>query len=205
MRKEVKVMTYNWRICVSSWQGFSCAGYFMAIWHNPRTIREEGASTEKKIPQAQAVGTPVLHFLNWWLRKEAYCGRCHPWAGGPGFYKKASWASHGEQANKQHPSVAYVSTVASVFLTCLSSCPDFLEWWAKIWKCRLNKLFLPNLLWSWWFIIAIVILTRTLKHNLCSFVSLSYFKPQCNPSYLRGWVRSRTKSRAFMSIEQGQG
>jgi hypothetical protein len=28
------------------------------------------------------------------------CGWCHPWAGSPGFYKKASWASQGKQASK---------------------------------------------------------------------------------------------------------
>jgi hypothetical protein len=30
----------------------------------------------------------------------ARCGWCHPWAGSPGFYKKASWASQGKQASK---------------------------------------------------------------------------------------------------------
>jgi len=33
----------------------------------------------------------------------AHCGWCHPWAGGPGFYKTASWASQGKQASKQRP------------------------------------------------------------------------------------------------------
>jgi hypothetical protein len=29
-----------------------------------------------------------------------HCGWCHPWAGSLGFYRKASWASKGKQANK---------------------------------------------------------------------------------------------------------
>ena len=39
----------------------------------------------------------------------AHCGWYHPWAGGPGVYKKAGWASHGEQASKQHPSMGSAS------------------------------------------------------------------------------------------------
>ena len=35
-----------------------------------------------------------------------HCGWCHPWAGGLGFYKKASWASQGKQSSKQHPSMS---------------------------------------------------------------------------------------------------
>jgi hypothetical protein len=30
-----------------------------------------------------------------------FCEWYHPWAGGPGFYKKAGWASQGKQASKQ--------------------------------------------------------------------------------------------------------
>ena len=40
----------------------------------------------------------------------------------PGFCKKAGWASHDEQAGKQHPSVASASAPASRLLPCLSSC-----------------------------------------------------------------------------------
>ena len=36
----------------------------------------------------------------------AHYGWCHPLAGDPGVYKKEGWASHGEQASKQCPSVA---------------------------------------------------------------------------------------------------
>ena len=52
-----------------------------------------------------------------------WCGKAKPIAGGaiPGllFYKKAGWASHGEQASKQYASMASVSR----FLPC----PDFLH------------------------------------------------------------------------------
>jgi hypothetical protein len=41
-------------------------------------------------------------------------------------HKKAGWASSGEQASKQHPSMASPSAPASRFLPCLSSCPGFL-------------------------------------------------------------------------------
>jgi hypothetical protein len=57
----------------------------------------------------------------------AHCGWSHPWADGPGFNKKASRASHGEQAKKQHPCVAAASAPASKFLPCLSSCLDFFD------------------------------------------------------------------------------
>jgi hypothetical protein len=55
-----------------------------------------------------------------------HCGWFYPWAGGPGLYKKAGWASHGEQASKQHPSVASISAPISRFLPYQSSYPDFL-------------------------------------------------------------------------------
>jgi hypothetical protein len=71
----------------------------------------------------------------------AHCGWCHPWAGSPGFYKRASWASQGEQANKQHPSMTSASAPASKFLLCVSCCPDFLWWWTAMWRCKLNKPF----------------------------------------------------------------
>ena len=68
------------------------------------------------------------------------------WAGGPGFYNRAGWTIHGEQASKQHPSMASASAPASRSQPCLSSCPDFLQWWTMIWNySKLNKLFPPQL------------------------------------------------------------
>ena len=86
----------------------------------------------------------------------AHCGWGHLWAGSPGFYKKAGWASHGEQASEEHPSMASASAPASRFLQCLSSCPDFQ------WKCQSNKPFPPQLaLRLWCFIAAVETLTQT--------------------------------------------
>ena len=40
-------------------------------------------------------------------------GRAHSWAGRLGFYKRAGWASQGNQASKEHPSMASASAPAS--------------------------------------------------------------------------------------------
>jgi hypothetical protein len=78
------------------------------------------------------------------------CELCHPWAGSPGFYKKANWATQGRQASKQHLSMASASAPASRFLPCVSSFPDFLWWWTAMWTCKLNKPFPPQFAsWSW--------------------------------------------------------
>jgi hypothetical protein len=50
-----------------------------------------------------------------------YCEWANPWAGGPVFYKETGWASHEEQASKQHPSMASASAPASRFLPWLPS------------------------------------------------------------------------------------
>jgi hypothetical protein len=54
----------------------------------------------------------------------------------PLLYKKAGWASHGEQVGRQDPSMVSTSAPASSCLSCLSSCHDFLQWWTKMWKCK---------------------------------------------------------------------
>ena len=124
-------------------------------------------------------------------------GWCHPWTGGPGFYKKAGWPgvvvlafnpstweaeaggflslkppwstkwvqdSQGYtekpclkkkkksrltkpwgQVSKQHPSMGSAWTPASRFQPCLSICPDFLQSWTMMQKCKLNKPILPLL------------------------------------------------------------
>jgi hypothetical protein len=83
----------------------------------------------------------------------AHGGWCHPWAGSPGFYKEASWASQGKQASKHQPSMASASAPASKFLPCVSSSTDCLWWWTAMWKCKLNKPFPPQLAsWSWYFV-----------------------------------------------------
>lgn len=50
-------------------------------------------------------------------------GQCYSWAGGPGQYWKAKWASPEEQASKQHfPHHLCMSSAPS-------SSPDLLQWW----------------------------------------------------------------------------
>jgi hypothetical protein len=73
-------------------------------------------------------------------------GGATPWASSPGVYKKVSWTSQGKQSRKQGPSTASASAPASKFLPCLSSCLDFLWWWAAMWKLSWINPFLPNLL-----------------------------------------------------------
>ena len=50
-----------------------------------------------------------------------YCGWCQSWDSGPGFYKKAGWASHVEQTSKQHPSTTLISAPTHRLLHCLFS------------------------------------------------------------------------------------
>jgi hypothetical protein len=71
-----------------------------------------------------------------------HCRHCHCWASGPGWYKKAGWASHGEQANEQHSSIASASVPVSRFLPCPS-------WMMDCKRGAEINLFLSNLLLPW--------------------------------------------------------
>lgn len=81
-----------------------------------RVIWEEGRSAEKMPQSDWHVGKPVGHFFDWWLMGGvAHCGWCHTLAGGPGLNKKASWASRGKRASKQHFCVvSCISTLLQV-------------------------------------------------------------------------------------------
>lgn len=81
----------------------------------------------------------------------------HLWAGGPRFYKKEGWANYIKQSNSSSPPWPLYQLL---YLSCPASCPDFLWWWTVIWKSKPNPSS-PKLLWSWCFIIVIVILTKT--------------------------------------------
>jgi hypothetical protein len=153
----------------------------------------------------------------------AHC-EWYRWPGGLGFYKKAGWANHGEQASKQHPSIASASAPASRFLLCLSSCPDFLWWWTVVWKHKL-----PVLFSSWcsitaklWFLItqhglinrwscpaflileAVKLLKQTNSHSVDEML---YFR-----SSARSWWHTVTRSfgsptiteLCFRDVEKGQ-
>jgi hypothetical protein len=65
-----------------------------------------------------------------------------------GFYKRAGWASQGEQTSKEHPSMASASAPAFwlAWVPVLTSFSDELQ----CGKCKLNKPFPPQLpSWSW--------------------------------------------------------
>jgi hypothetical protein len=80
---------------------------------------------EESVVINKRLATLKWNFWVLWLIEEGpfYCGWCYPWAGGPGCYKNTSWASHEEQASKQHPSMVSASAPASRFQLCLSFYP----------------------------------------------------------------------------------
>jgi hypothetical protein len=104
--------------------------FFLGFVHqlDAGVITEKGASFEEMPPWDLA----VRHFLKCWSRRggvgglwgwwcTTHCEWCRPSASSPGFYKKASWASQGKQASKQHSSMASASAPASDLL-------EFLSW-----------------------------------------------------------------------------
>lgn len=121
--------------------------------------------------------------------REGHCRWSHPWAGGPGLYKKAGKASHEEQANKQLPSMASASAPASRFLLCvnsfLTSSGDKQRGWGISWI----RPSLPNLLSITVFTAAIETLTKTvysrfslpfaLKAHITHLSRQTYFIEKC--------------------------
>lgn len=100
---------------------------------------KEETSTDKLLPS----NWPVGHFLNWWLMwKSPASGWCHPWASGPGCYKKGSWANHEEPQtdSKQHSLLVSATVPASG--SCLELLLGFLVWWTI--TCKAHKPFLPQ-------------------------------------------------------------
>ena len=88
-----------------------------------RHIWEERISTEKMSLEEWPAGKSARAF-SWLmiiLEGPAHHGWCYLWALGPGVYKKASWASHDEQTNIQHSSMASASVPACRFLPQLPS------------------------------------------------------------------------------------
>ena len=122
----------------------------------------------------------------WWGRTQPIVSDLptppHPgWWAFPEFYKTASWVNQRKQASKQHLSVAFVSAPASRFLPCLSSCPDFLQWWTVIWKCKVNKPF-PLQVAFWPGILSpVTVCSRTVLRGLLHFLYLP------NGEYLSGF------------------
>lgn len=74
---------------IYSWHWYSIKAYVLASCGNltqPTVILEEATSILKMPPCGSY---SVVHILDWRLIEEgpADCGQCHPWAGGPGFYR----------------------------------------------------------------------------------------------------------------------
>lgn len=59
-----------------------------------------------------------------------------PWAGGPGWYTKAAWAGHAEQAREQHFSMVSAAVPVSRLLL------EFSQWWNLMGDDKPNKHFL---------------------------------------------------------------
>jgi hypothetical protein len=64
----------------------------------------------------------------------------------PGLVVRGTIRNLTEQAMESKPlsSMGYTSAPTSRSQPCLSSCPEFLQGWTVIWKCKLNKPFPPN-------------------------------------------------------------
>ena len=102
-----------------------------------------------------------------------------------GFYKKKpGWASYGKQASKQHPFMASASVPASMFLPCFSSCPDYLQWWTVLWKCKSKKPFPPPSFFWLWCIFQSNRILRQIALNSGLPASTSGRKLQKSPTYL---------------------
>ena len=91
-------------LCVVVLVGFVCQLDTSWSYHRERSLPWGNASMRSS---CKAFSQLVIK------GEGAHCGWCHPWAGSLGFYKKASWASQGKQANKWHPSVVSASAPAS--------------------------------------------------------------------------------------------
>ena len=105
---------------------------------------------------------------NWswcWRVHHHWCGWCHLWTGGLGFYKKAGWASHEEQASKQHGSMASASAPASTF--CPAWVPVLISFNDELYGGDINRInpFLPKWLQSQSLIPATA--TVTVTKTLC--------------------------------------
>ena len=87
-----------------------CTGWFrVSIWHRLELSQRKELQLEKCLHEIQLWGISSISDQ----QGRAPCGKYHPWTGSPGFYKRAGWASHGKQANKEQSSMASVSAPAS--------------------------------------------------------------------------------------------
>jgi hypothetical protein len=125
-------------------------------------ITEKGASVEEMPPWDPT----VRHFSISVQGGKAPCWWDHLWAGSLGFYKKASWASQGKQASKEHPSMTSESAPAP--WPAWVSSPDFLGDEQQYGSVSQINPFLPNLLLRHDVCAGIETLTKTMVYTLSS-------------------------------------
>jgi hypothetical protein len=106
---------------------------FISTWHGLEYL--SGKSLNYENTHTRLACRPPCRGCPWlmvdaWLPNYDQCS----WAGGLGVYEKAGWASHREQASKQHPSMTSLSAPPSRFLPFLNSCPKFIHQWSVTWK-----------------------------------------------------------------------
>lgn len=104
-----------------------------------RVIWEDRNSIEE-VPPSDCLWASLFTFVNDW------CGRCHPWAGGPQLQRKTTEQAM-KRSNKLCSSVVSAEGPASRFLPSLSSCLSIPLWYTVIGTHRLHKPFPPQLLW----------------------------------------------------------
>ena len=129
-----------------------------------------GTSVEEVSPEDLAISRQacggIFLISDWWGRAQPIVGGATPGLVVPSFIIKQVEQAIGEQASKQHSSVASASAPASKFLLCWSFCSDFLRWWTVIWKYELKKPFPPQVALVWCCITARVTNPKTL-HKQC--------------------------------------
>jgi hypothetical protein len=121
---------------------------FVSTWHSWSYHRERSFSWGNASMRSNCKSFSQL------VKKEE-----RPLVGGD---KRAGWASQG----KQERASLHGLCISSCFLTCLSSSPDFFQWWTAMWKCKLNKPFPPQLLLGHDVCVGIETLTKTVALHL---------------------------------------
>jgi hypothetical protein len=140
--------------CVSTWHSWS--------YHRERSFSWGNASMRSNCKAFFSIKSQVVIYWPDTTSDQggkASCGWDHLWAGSLGFYKRASWASQGKQASKEHPSMASASAPASwpTWVPVLISFGDEQQYGSV---SRINP-FLPNLLFGHDVCAGIETLTKT--------------------------------------------
>lgn len=131
-----------------------------------------------------------------------------------GSVKNSGCSRHREQASK-HFSMASASVHASRFLSNLSSCTDFLWWWAVIWKHKTNKPFSPLLAlvmefhhdyskpnWDWMFPWAVSSPSPSSTPSLSFLTVLPHSGFHDRVKFWRPWNRINVSIRHLVTVTQ---